>query len=79
MANLGSQRYLNDMLIRLMTLRKCIREFDNSQVDLDIYYQVQARESLIGEYQRTAKLVRAELDAIETIHDPQPAQENTPS
>lgn len=60
--NAGSQRYLNDMLVRLTTLRKCMAAIDSNQLDLSDRHQDLARSSLVEEYQRTIQMVRAELD-----------------
>ena len=68
MVKISSQRYLNDMLIRLMNLRKCILEFDTNQLNLNSEQQILARESLIEEYQRTTGVVIAELDEYLTTN-----------
>lgn len=62
MNNFGKQRYLNDMLMRMAALQRCMAAVDSNQLGLSDHYQDLARESLIEEYQRTAKQVRAELD-----------------
>lgn len=70
MANLGSQRYLNDMLMRLTNLRKCMAAIDNNQLDLSDHYQDLAGESLRQEYDRTLQLVREQLDLAESGFNP---------
>ena len=77
MVKISSQRYLNDMLIRLMNLRKCILEFDTNQLNLNSEQQILARESLIEEYQRTTGVVIAELDEYLTTNSWELVSENS--
>lgn len=70
MANLGSQRYLNDMLMRLANLRRCMASIDTNQLDLSDRDQDLARESLAQEYQSTLRLVREQLALAESGFNP---------
>lgn len=64
MATLGTQRYINDQLIRAVTLRKCIRDLDSGQPFLDTNALILARENLVAEYQHTVKQLEIELDRL---------------
>lgn len=70
MTRSGSQRYLNDMLIRLMDLRRCISAVEADQLIFSAGQRHLAVNSLIEEYQRIEILVQDELSTNHTANTP---------
>lgn len=64
MTNLGTQRSINDLLLRAVDLNKCIAYINSSQPFLHPEFLISARENLVAEFQHTVKQLEIELERL---------------